>query len=522
MTTPPTHVLVDDDGVHLSTEDDVVVDVLFDGRRVWSFWTHRDTEPHDTTRLAPWPKPLRQFLDGSATITVREHNSEGDLFHDEVEFGEGDGEIVIENGRGKPLGIDKSGRLVMTFETRTAAQVAPLLDSVHVVLDALRNAGIEGFLAYGSLLGAVRDQALIGHDSDADLGYVSRYSHPVDVIRESYRIQRALIGQGLEVVRYSGGGIKVIVEETDGARRGLDVFSGFLDEGHLILMGEIRAPFRPEWIWPLTTATLEGQEFPVPAQPEHLLAATYGPGWRVPDPAFKFETPQSTSERLNDWFRGMAVHRPDWDRRYAAVRRSAPPSDPHPVARAVLADSHTPDLVVDLGCGRGQDSWWLAGEGVRSIGLDFAPSGFTYLREHPDGRPVEFAPMNLLDDRHVLGWGTRIGATPGRRVVLARHVVDALSPRGRTNLWRFLRAACQDGGRAYLDFLVSPVEGDRWARRHGLSPIDPDLVTSRLVEHGASVVASQELRTKQMGVAIARDRRRAQRRGHRVVVEWPR
>ena len=40
---PPVITLVDDTGIHLTTGEDGVVDVLFDGRRIWSFWTLRDT-----------------------------------------------------------------------------------------------------------------------------------------------------------------------------------------------------------------------------------------------------------------------------------------------------------------------------------------------------------------------------------------------------------------------------------------------------------------------------------------------
>ena len=37
---------------------------------------------------------------------------------------------------------------------------------------------------------------------------------------------------------------------------------------------------------------------PVPARPEKLLEATYGPGWRVPDPAFKFSDAAAHHPRL--------------------------------------------------------------------------------------------------------------------------------------------------------------------------------------------------------------------------------
>ena len=95
------------------------------------------------------------------------------------------------------LGIDKSNRLAKTFDTRDDEQVTPLLDAMELVLRALQDGGVEPFLAYGTLLGAVREGGFIGHDSDIDLGYVSRHPHPVDVVRESFRLQRELRREGL-------------------------------------------------------------------------------------------------------------------------------------------------------------------------------------------------------------------------------------------------------------------------------------------------------------------------------------
>ena len=43
--------------------------------------------------------------------------------------------------------------------------------------------------------------------------------------------------------------------------------------------------------------------------PEPLLAAMYGPGWRVPDPAFKFEKSDAAQRRFDAWFRGTRVNR---------------------------------------------------------------------------------------------------------------------------------------------------------------------------------------------------------------------
>ena len=486
-TLDPSVLSVDAERITLAAKQDVVLDVLFDGRRIWSFWSQRDTEPDEGDRRSvAWPKPLARFLSGTTRLTIRSHVAGDDLFDEELGFGTGEGRINVVNARGVELSIDKSGRMQMTFDTRSAAQVTPLLDSVEKVIAALARAGVEAFPAYGTLLGAHRDGALIGHDSDADLGYVSRHTHPADVILESFAIQRRLAGMGYEVVRYSGGGIKVMVEE-DGNTRGLDVFSGFFDgEGNLILLGEVRTPFEADWIYPLGTTTLEGRELPAPADPDRLLAAMYGESWRTPDPAFKFETPASTSRRLNDWFRGTSVNRAEWDRKYQRLRFRKPPRRPDVLARIALRHEKDVALAVDLGCGRGTNARFFARRGVPTLGLDFSARAFELVAREPESAelPLEWGAMNLLETRHVLAYGARVGATPGRRMVLARHVVDALPTAGRDNLWRFLQVALTGGGRAYLDFLVSPSEEDRWAKRHLLSPVDPDDVAAAVQARG--------------------------------------
>ena len=58
-------------------------------------------------------------------------------------------------------------------------------------------AGVPAFICYGTLLGAVRNGKLIGHDNDIDIAYVSEHPHPVDVVREGYRVERVLRDDGL-------------------------------------------------------------------------------------------------------------------------------------------------------------------------------------------------------------------------------------------------------------------------------------------------------------------------------------
>ena len=166
------------------------------------------------------------------------------------------------------------------------------------------------------------------------------------MIRESHRVQRAVERQGYATSRHSGGAFKIDVPDADGSVRGLDVFGGFFTEGHLALLGEIWAPYEREWIFPLGTVTLDGRSLPAPADPERLLAETYGPGWRVPDPAFRYEKDPDVQRRFDEWFRGTRLHRAAWDHRYGLARLLPPYQPPHDISRH-LHEREDPEHVGD-------------------------------------------------------------------------------------------------------------------------------------------------------------------------------
>ena len=479
---------IDLDGILVASARERLIDVAFDGRRIWSFWLHRDGEQRDDGIVVRWPKPLRPFLDGVTEVSLTDPESGSVLFSETVRFGDGSGRIDVVNPAGRPLSLDKSLKLVETFDTRDAAHVEPLLDAIDEVLGALKKVGVDAFLAYGTALGAIRDGGLIGHDSDADLGYVSIHDHPVDVIRESFRIQRALTDMGYRVTRYSAIGLKVHVLESDGLDRGLDVFGGFMRAGHLYLMGEIAVPFEREWIYPLGTASLEGREFPVPANADKFLTATYGPRWRTPDPAYKFTTPASTIERFNGWFRGMRTGRAGWHGYHK--RTIHQPTSVSAVARAV-AERH-PDLAtyVDIGCGRGADVAWFADRGTSAVGLDFQPFAYeAEARRRADDPRVTFQLFNLLELRHVLAVSAWVARMPGPRAVGCVHVVERLGRRGRLNMLRAARMmVAGSSGELHLQFL-SEKGRDGYARRTGArKPLDPAVVIAEVAESGGRVV----------------------------------
>ncbi|HWI43962.1 MAG TPA: hypothetical protein VNS81_10095 [Nocardioides sp.] len=483
---------VDESGVLLAASgEDRVLDVLFDDRRIWSFWLRRDTERlPNGRRLAAWPKRMVRFLDGTSRITVREHVSEAVLHDAEVALGEADGRIEFVNSRGLEISLDKAGRFSPTFSVRSEDQLVPLLDAMDTVTAMLGELGITAFPAYGTLLGAVREGTFLGHDSDADLGYVSAHTTPVDVIRESFDLQRRISERGFTTYRYSGGAFRIDVAEADGSVRGLDLFGGFFDDGTLYLLGEVGVPFEQEWMYPFGTCTLMGREFTAPARPEKLLEAMYGPSWKVPDPAFKFETPQPVVHRFNDWFRGCAVWRLGWERELVGRGGKAPKGAPSELARIVADEASSESTVLDVGTGNGRDALWLARQGRRTVAYDYVPRAARGAARVAARRelPFELRALNLTEWRSVFGEGARIAREPGARTLLAHHVFDATNRVGRDSLARFASMALRGGGRLYADVWTGEGEAD-----FGLHPLPLERLVEVVERHGGVVVSAERL-----------------------------
>ncbi|MET0839318.1 MAG: LicD family protein [Marmoricola sp.] len=512
---------VDEVGVHLTAREDLVVDVQFDGRRIWSFWTLRDTSEERAGLVAEWPSMLKRFLKGTTRLSVVEHVSGEVAYDEELRLGDKDQRIAIVDAKGRPLGIDKSNRISTMFDTRDDEHVKPLLDSTEEVLAALHEAGVEAFPAYGTLLGAIREQDFIGHDNDVDLGYVSRHTHPLDVVRESFRLQRRLRERGYAVDRYSAAAFKVDVVEADGGVRGLDVFGGYFLDGRLYLMGEIGTPFEEDWIFPLGTCTLAGRTLPAPARPEKLLEATYGPGWKVPDPAFHFETPRTTYRRLNGWFRGGRAMRNEWDRRFSMLRQKLPKVLPSGLARHVAEQEPGLAQLVDVGAGRGADALWFARQGVPTLALDFARSAADPVRRAAaeDGSPLELGWMSLNEPRSVLAWGARVARLDGPRVVMANHLLDAVDRTALDEFARFARMALSGGGRLYADFYTLEPGEERYlprGRNDWMKPKSADRVSQALEAAGAVIVHSTQVEA----TTGRREFAKSDRPVVRMVAEW--
>jgi SAM-dependent methyltransferase len=448
MTAEPAYVALEGLWVPEACTD--VVDVLIDDQRVFTGVTaHRPVERG--LRRIPWPGVLQPYLTGHARVVVRTHTTGEVWIDEEFAFDDADVRTQVRDDEGYPLAVDKWHFLVRTFDSSDPEVGRNLLDDLTRLLALLNDdLGVPAFIAYGTLLGAVRNGAFIGHDNDADVAYLSHYEEPTDVARESFRIERGLLAAGWRVSRSTGGFLRVWADDGHDAQRKIDLFTGhFLGEMFAIERW-VRAPLGRESLLPLSTVTLEGTELPAPARPEDLLAATYGEGWRVPDPAFSFRSFRPVAHRSSGWFGEFWQNQFMWSRLALAQGAGGEPSRFAQWVEPQLGDG----AVTDIGCGTGADAVWLARDGRAVVGLDYAEEAVSLATQAADaaGAAARFEQLSLLDLRGCLTTAARL-ALPDRGTgsATARGIVEELTPEGRRHLWLLCRVLLGGGGHLFLE-----------------------------------------------------------------------
>ena len=316
---------IDGKGIRLSHPYDGPLDVLIAGHRVWSFSTSRDAVRAGGGLFVAWPRPLAARLEGQAEVALVPHNGGDALFRGSIRFGRSTAPLKLVDDLGNPLSLDKGGHLQRTFDDFAEESRAELIDATHrVLVDLVEECGLDAYLCYGGLLGAARSGRMIGHDSDLDLAYLSRYTHPFDIIQEARAAQRTMAARGWQVVRMSAANFKIWVPLPSGKRAGVDVFGSFHINDHFHITGSLRGRLDRDAIVPFGEIDLEGVRFPAPADVPRFLEFTYGPGWQVPDPAFHFDHPAANVLRMSQWFRGARNRLPHWQEFYKGAHRRVP------------------------------------------------------------------------------------------------------------------------------------------------------------------------------------------------------
>jgi hypothetical protein len=425
------------------------VDVLLDGRRVWSFRLEsaEGNGADGEHRRVPWPTAILASLNGSAELALRTVG-DGEVWAvAEIAFTPDPGRVAFTDEHGRDLVVNKWDRAGRVFDDHDDSIVVRLLDHADQVRTVLEDQlGLDVFVTCGTLLGPVRDGHLIGHDDDVDFAWVSRHEHPVEVAREGFEVGRALRRAGFDVVRHSPGHLQMHFEYRGLADHYVDVFAGWFADGWYHQVFCIRHPADREDLLPVVPLVVEDRVEPAPHSPEIQLEATYGPGWRVPDPAFRFDTASATRRRLENWFPGLNGDRDEWEDVLRAERHDSVGTSSFAGWVGGHLDHGAP--VLDLGCGNGADARRFAATGHETVAVDWAREAVAAIPSTP-GLSVRV--LNLYDPRTTFAFGAEVG---GRRLpwaVVVRRVVEGLGPSGRHHLYRLLSMALRRGGRAYLE-----------------------------------------------------------------------
>jgi SAM-dependent methyltransferase len=185
---------------------------------------------------------------------------------------------------------------------------------------------------------------------------------------------------------------------------------------------------------------------------------------------------------------------------------------------------------VDVGCGTGTDAFWFARRGTPAVGIDFKPSHYRVMagRAQREDLPLSFVWANLNELRAVLVTGAEAARLPGPRIMMARHVADALDPTGREHLLRLAQMVVGGSGRLYLQVLRSPVEEESSeprrtsARRVSTGPADVEALVEEIGRRRGRVEARHDLVESAADGPHGSEPSEASREVTRLVVTWQR
>ncbi|YCK79774.1 class I SAM-dependent methyltransferase (plasmid) [Arthrobacter sp. D3-18] len=463
--------------------------ILLGDRTIWNI------HPGEGTKLGPgavvidWPPALTSRLSGWARVSVLQDGvpicPTVTATFDETphEF------LLVEPGTGVPQIINKWGRIARNFDGQRAFLIDEALDEACKLVEWLRRRGQQLFVTGGTLLGPVRDGQIMPGDDDVDLAYLSAHQNPSDIALESFDLERALHAQGYETARHSAGHLQLLFPGADGTDRFyLDIFTYFIIEGWFYGTFHARERSDHVTIFPLRTLTINGRVFPTPAEPEQMLTAIYGPGWRTPDPAFRFITPPPARRRYDTWLGGMDWDRENWEDHHRAQLRAAGAAEAPSVWAQELAGGLPPgSRILELGCGLGTDAKHFAAQGHHVVAVDYSRPAVEHLRTQQAGRgSLECRRVNLNSLRETAPLVRLASDGNGPLLPYARLLLNSLDWQGKENtlllIQQLLRAQFSNAA-AFLEVQVESSE-PVFPDCHFYHCIDPDELKGSLANLG--------------------------------------
>ncbi len=187
-----------------------------------------------------------------------------------------------------PLRLTQHGYDAHVFGTLDHATV---WEQVSHHLAALSGEGYRVFLNSGTLLGVIRDGALIDHDDDIDLALVLRARSASGAAREWRALEDTL--RAINLLEDTQDAPEIYRLKPAGKTR-IDLFPAWSEHGSFYVYPHTHGTLATADVLPLRICERTGH--PLPAKPEAMLAVNFGPGWSVPDPLFKFPWAEANTQ----------------------------------------------------------------------------------------------------------------------------------------------------------------------------------------------------------------------------------
>ncbi|MFF4398977.1 class I SAM-dependent methyltransferase [Streptomyces sp. NPDC001480] len=166
------------------------------------------------------------------------------------------------------------------------------------------------------------------------------------------------------------------------------------------------------------------------------------------------------------------------DARGEAIWDADPSLSAAPHSELLLPYADTTRTIVDLGCGNGTQTRYLATRFTRAVGVDLSHAAIEHARRAADGDTAEFQQLDLTDTEAVRALHTRLGDSN----VYMRAVIHQSEPEARAAVAAAVAELIGTLGRA---FVVELTSGSRQVlRRASADPDGPPPKLRRVFQHG--------------------------------------
>ncbi|BCM70646.1 MULTISPECIES: class I SAM-dependent methyltransferase [Streptomyces] len=166
------------------------------------------------------------------------------------------------------------------------------------------------------------------------------------------------------------------------------------------------------------------------------------------------------------------------DARGEAIWDSDPALSAAPHSDLLLPHADPDRTIVDLGCGNGTQTRYLATRFARAVGVDLSHAAVEHARRAANGDPVEFQQLDLTDAEAVEALHRRLGDAH----VYMRAVIHQSEPAARPAVAAAVARLIGSAGRA---FVVELTSGSRDVLRRAASePAGPPPKLQRVFQHG--------------------------------------